>query len=116
MELPPDEHGPRDAELGSSSTIFAVVDGVLRTHPLGHRVLPSVTRKVVMSLIAELGLPVREEAVSLAELGRATELFLCGTANNVMPAFELRRAVPAALAGGLTQLFELIRDAGASPA
>lgn len=30
--------------------------------------------------------------------------------------FELRRAAPTALAGGLAQLFELTRDAGASPA
>lgn len=74
---------------GASSTIFAVVDGVLRTHPLGPRILPSVTRKVVLSLIAELRLPVREEAVTLAELRRATELFLCGTANHVTPIVAL---------------------------
>jgi len=70
---------------GASSTIFAVVDGVLRTHPLGHRILPSVTRKVVMTCIAELRLPVKEQAITLAELRRAEELLLCGTANNVTP-------------------------------
>lgn len=70
---------------GASSTIFAVVDGVLRTHPLGHRVLPSVTRKVVMACIAEASLPVREQAITLAELRRAEELLLCGTTNNVTP-------------------------------
>jgi D-alanine transaminase len=70
---------------GASSTIFAVVDGVLRTHPLGHRILPSVTRKVIMALIAELQLPVEERAITEAELRRADELFLCGTANNVTP-------------------------------
>lgn len=70
---------------GASSTIFGVVDGVLRTHPLGHRILPSVTRKVVMALIAEHQLPVQERAITEAELPRAAELFLCGTANNVTP-------------------------------
>lgn len=70
---------------GASSTIFAVVDGILRTHPLGHRILPSVTRKVVMSCIAALGLPVREQAITEAELRGADELFLCGTGNNVTP-------------------------------
>ena len=70
---------------GASSTIFGVVDGVLRTHPLGHHILPSVTRKVLMALIAEHRLPVEERAITEAELRRADELFLCGTANNVTP-------------------------------
>ncbi|HEX3765747.1 MAG TPA: aminotransferase class IV [Kofleriaceae bacterium] len=70
---------------GASSTIFAVVDGVLRTHPLGHRILPSVTRKVVLDCIAARKLAVREHAVSLDELRRATEVFLCGTANDITP-------------------------------
>ncbi|HMG57351.1 MAG TPA: D-amino-acid transaminase [Kofleriaceae bacterium] len=70
---------------GASSTIFAVVDGVLRTHPLGHRILPSVTRQVVLACIAELGLPMQDQAITEAELRRADELFLCGTANNVTP-------------------------------
>jgi D-alanine transaminase len=74
---------------GASSTIFAVVDGVLRTHPLGHHILPSVTRKVVLACIAERKLPVREDAVSLAELRRATEIFLCGTANDITPLVTL---------------------------
>lgn len=70
---------------GASSTIFGVVDGVLRSHPLGHRILPSVTRKVVMALIAEHGLPVEERAITEAELRGADEVFLCGTANDVTP-------------------------------
>jgi D-alanine transaminase len=70
---------------GASSTIFAVVDGMLRTHPLGHRILPSVTRMVVLACAAEHKLSVREQAVSLAELQRAEEVFLCGTANDVTP-------------------------------
>jgi D-alanine transaminase len=70
---------------GASSTIFAVVDGVLRTHPLGHRILPSVTRKVVLTCAAERTITVREDAVTLDELRRAEEVFLCGTANDVTP-------------------------------
>ena len=70
---------------GASSTIIAVIDGVLRTHPLGHRILPSVTRKVVLTCAAERKLTVREDAVTLDELRRADEVFLCGTANDVTP-------------------------------
>jgi D-alanine transaminase len=88
---------------GASSTIFGVVDGVLRTHPLGHRILPSVTRKVLMALIAEHRLPIEERAITEAELRRADELFLCGTANNVTPIVSLDgRPVGAGAPGPLT--------------
>ncbi|HEY0476858.1 MAG TPA: D-amino-acid transaminase [Kofleriaceae bacterium] len=94
---------------GASSTIFAVVDGALRTHPLGHRILPSVTRKVVMACIAELRLPLEERAVTEAELGRATEVFLCGTANNVTPIITVDgRPVGSGAPGPLTAR---VRDA-----
>lgn len=74
---------------GSATTVFAVVDGVLRTHPLGHRILPSITRKVVLDCVAVRGLAVREEAVSLAELRRADEIFLCGSTTDVTPVIAL---------------------------
>lgn len=88
---------------GASSTVFAVIDGVLRTHPLGHRILPSVTRMVVMACIAELALPVQERAIARAELGRAEELFICGTASNVTPVITLDgRPVAAGTPGPIT--------------
>src|SRR5882672_11331156 len=88
---------------GASSTIFAVVDGVLRSHPLGHRILPSVTRKVIMALIAELHLPVEERAITEAELRSADELFLCGTANNVTPIVSVDdRPIASGTAGPIT--------------
>ena len=74
---------------GAATTVFAVVDGALRTHPLGHRILPSVTRKVVLECAAELGIAVRETAVSAAELRRAGEIFVCGTTTDVMPVVTL---------------------------
>ena len=97
---------------GASSTIFGVVDGVLRTHPLGHHILPSVTRKVVMALIAEHRLPVAERAITEAELRRADELFLCGTANNVTPIVSLDgRPVGAGAPGPLTARLREALDA-----
>jgi len=97
---------------GASSTIFGVVDGVLRTHPLGHRILPSVTRKVVMALIAEHRLPVEERAITEAELRRADELFLCGTANNITPIVSLDgRPVGTGAPGPLTARLREALDA-----
>jgi D-alanine transaminase len=74
---------------GAASTVFAVLDGVLRSHPLTPRILPGVTRKVVMECVGELRIPAREAAVSLAELRSAQEIFLCGTATDVMPVVTL---------------------------
>ena len=74
---------------GAATTVFAVIGGVLRTHPLGHRILPGVTRKVVLECVRELELPVREEALTEAELRRAAEIFVCGTATDVAPVIAL---------------------------
>ena len=71
------------------SSVFVVLDGELHTHPLNERVLPGVTRARVIELARELGLPVREEALQLHDLERATELFLTGTSTDVMPIVRL---------------------------
>ena len=70
---------------GAHTTIFAVIDGELRTHPLTHGILPGITRAVVLELAAELDLPVREEAFDAAALHTADELFLASTTADVMP-------------------------------
>lgn len=85
---------------GAATTVFAVVDGALRTHPLGHRILPSVTRKVVVECAAELGIAVHETAVSAAELRRADEIFVCGTTTDVMPVVSIDGAAVASGAPG----------------
>jgi D-alanine transaminase len=70
---------------GTHTTVFAVIDGVLRTHPTDHLVLPGVTRAVVLDLAHELGIPSVEAAVPLSELFAASEVFLAGTTNDVLP-------------------------------
>lgn len=74
---------------GTHSNLFAVLDGELRTHPATHLILPGITREVVIELAAELGMPVREEAITEGELGGCDELFLTGTTTDVMPLVSL---------------------------
>lgn len=89
---------------GSISACFAVVQGTVRTHPLGHAILPSVSRAVVVELCHELGLPLREEAVTLAELAVAEECFLAGTTKDVMPIVRVDgRPVGAGVPGPVTR-------------
>ncbi len=70
---------------GANTNVWAVVDGVVRTHPATHAILPGVTRDVVLELAAAAGRPVREEALRVDELWTADEVFLSGTTTDVMP-------------------------------
>ena len=70
---------------GTHTTVCAMIDGELRTHPADHNVLPGVTRAIVLDLARKRGLPVRETPIALTELPRADELFLTGTTTDVTP-------------------------------
>ena len=69
----------------SHSSLFAVVAGELRTHPLGPRILPGVTRAAVLELARALGVLAREAAVTVDELRAADEVMLASTSADVMP-------------------------------
>ena len=103
---------------GAATSVFAVVDGTVRTHPLGTAVLPGVTREIVLELAHALGLPVREEAVRMEELLRADELFLTSTTNDVMPVVTVDdRTVGSGRPGEATrQLAEAFASRGESAA
>ena len=70
---------------GASSNTFAVIGGVLRTHPATHRILAGITREVVLELAAELGIPVDEQPVTVDGLAGATEVMVTATTADVMP-------------------------------
>lgn len=63
---------------GCTTSLFAVLDGALRTAPLELGVLDGVTRAVVLEEAREEGIEVLERAPRREELGRAGELFLTG--------------------------------------
>ena len=71
------------------ASVFGVVDGVLRTHPANHLVLPGITRSLILELAAELEIPVREEAIPAREIPRLEELFLTGTTTDITPIVRL---------------------------
>lgn len=70
---------------GASTSSFCVVGGVLKTAPPGPHILPGITREVILELARGLEIPVREEFSPLGEYLAAEEVFLCGTATEVMP-------------------------------
>jgi len=72
----------------SGENIFIVGDGVVKTTPLP-TVLGGITRQAVLKLLADLGVPAREERFTRDEVYLADEAFFTGTAAEVTPIREL---------------------------
>ncbi|HLQ65143.1 MAG TPA: branched-chain amino acid transaminase [bacterium] len=70
---------------GSGENIFVVKDGVVETPPVTSAILPGITRGVVMTLCADLGIPVRETPMLREGLYIADEIFFTGTAAEITP-------------------------------
>jgi branched-chain amino acid aminotransferase len=76
---------------GTSSNIFAVRDGVLRT--AGEGVLEGITRGVFIELARAEGLSIREEAVLTSELAALSEAFLTSSVRSLVPIVQLGKVV-----------------------
>lgn len=83
------------AEEVGTMNIFFVIDGVLLTPPLGGTILDGITRRTVIELATEWGLPFEERPVSMAEVvaasekGTLNEVFGSGTAAVITQVSEL---------------------------
>lgn len=69
----------------SAANLFAVFDGEVITYPRSNYILAGITRQAVLTVAPRLGLAVREDAVMLADLYRADEVFTAGTTAEVQP-------------------------------
>ena len=75
---------------GTSSTAFILdARGVIRTQPLGHHILPGVTRRAVLRLIALEGVDLEERPFSVAEALSAREAFITAASAFVLPVVEI---------------------------
>jgi branched-chain amino acid aminotransferase len=74
---------------GSGENIFIVVDGVIVTPPQTASILDGISRKSVIQIARDLGFEVVERDVGRAELYLADEIFLTGTAAELVPVREL---------------------------
>jgi branched-subunit amino acid aminotransferase/4-amino-4-deoxychorismate lyase len=81
---------------GTRCNVFSVNAGTLITPPVGHGVLPGVTRRLVCELAAESGIPVTEADFTLPELCEGDEVFVTSTMMEVMPIARVgEREIPA---------------------
>jgi branched-chain amino acid aminotransferase len=72
----------------SGENIFIVSGGVVRTTSLP-TVLAGITRQTVLTMLADLGIPAREERFTRDEVYLADEAFFTGTAVEVTPIREV---------------------------
>jgi D-alanine transaminase len=81
----------RDGEVteGSASNVFIVSDGVIKTPPKGSRLLPGVTRDLIVELAHVQQLPMQEVNFSKAELLAADEIWISSSTKEIMPVVEL---------------------------
>jgi D-alanine transaminase len=97
---------------GSHANVLGVIDGEIRTHPLGNLILPGITRAVVLEIAHALAIPVREEAFTERDIARLDECFLAGTTSDVMPIVRVDdRPIGAGRPGPITmRLFREFRS------
>jgi D-alanine transaminase len=74
---------------GTKANVFAAVGGVLRTAPLGPRILPGVTRAAALEAAAALGYSIEERPLRIEELLSAEEVFLASTTLWTYPLVEI---------------------------
>ncbi len=87
---------------GTGENLFAVRKGVIYT-PHRTTVLEGLTRDSVITIAQDLGYEVREEPLSRDQLYVADELFVCGTAAEVLGIRELDfRTIGAGVRGPIT--------------
>lgn len=106
---------------GSHTNVVGVLDGVIRTHPTNHLILPGVTRAVVLDLARSLGMSVVEEALTEQHLTAIDELFLVGTTTDVMPIIRVNdrdvgSGAPGPVATRLVRAFREYLDAACGAA
>ena len=81
----------REGYVGEATgdNIFLVKDGELLTPPASIGILQGITRDTVMALAREAGITVREPLITQYDVYTADEVFLTGTAAEVIPAVKI---------------------------
>lgn len=76
---------------GAGANLFVVRKGVIHTPSLTSSILPGLTRDTVIKLAQQLGYEVREENIARESLYLADEIFMTGTAAEIVPVRSVDR-------------------------
>src|SRR5579859_3973436 len=96
---------------GSGENIYVVRDGVVTTPPQTAGILDGINRKSVLQIARDLGYEVVERDLARAELYLADEVFLTGTAAELVPVREIDdHAIGSGRPGPLTRALQRVFD------
>lgn len=70
---------------GAGENLFLMINGTIYTPSVASSILSGITRDTVLTLAADLGIPVREETLVREMLYIADEIFMTGTAAEITP-------------------------------
>lgn len=82
-----DDHG--FVSEGSGENVFVVRDGKLLTPPQSAAILDGISRAAILQIAADHGVEIVERNIARAELYLADEVFLTGTAAELVPVTEV---------------------------
>ncbi|MEE9287691.1 MAG: D-amino acid aminotransferase [Gammaproteobacteria bacterium] len=74
---------------GAASNVFIVLEGVVKTPPKSHLLLPGITRDFVLELLASAGIPHQEIEIGKMELRRAEEIWVTSSTREIVPVIKL---------------------------
>ncbi|MCW9047781.1 MAG: D-amino acid aminotransferase [Gammaproteobacteria bacterium] len=74
---------------GAASNVFAVIDDVLVTAPMGNRLLPGITRDLIIELAAANNINYEERDFTEQELLAASEIWFSSSTKEILPVVEL---------------------------
>ena len=101
----------RDGYLteGSASNAYAVINGVIYTAPKDEKVLPGITRELVISTAKKAGISLVEQAVSVAQLTNADEIWVSSSTKEILPITRLNdKAVGEGVPGAVWQKMDAL--------
>ena len=73
----------------STENIFIVKNGIVSTPHPSQGVLKGITRDAVIAVTKDLGYPVEERPITIHELYNADEIFVSGTAAEIVPVVKI---------------------------
>ncbi len=77
---------------GTGENVFVLKGGLVKTPPVAN-ILPGITRKTVMDILAHEGIEVKEQLFGRDAFYVAEEAFMCGTAAEITPISSLDRRI-----------------------
>ena len=87
----------------TAANIFCVRNGEVVTPPLSSGCLPGVTRSILLEIVHDAGLQIREAPLTVQNLFEADEVFITSTTREVQPVSQIEERRIAQVGGPVTR-------------